>query len=374
VLQKRAYLSQEDVPGYSLEQALRVATAIGENFAYKPSRPLNVAGSMGLEPKSRQFRGLAGAAIAYGLTRGGYNAPEIALEPLGLRIVRPTREGDDLLAKRQALLKPRIIGEFLRQYDGAPLPPEQIGRNVLQDKGVPADRAGDVLRLILEGADSVGFLRQIKGKRYVDLQATVAAADAEDQTVGEEVDADELDVDLPAVGRREIGPPPGLREAPRDARERRRVFVTHGTNRGLVEPIKKLLAFGELEPVVSVERTSVSQPVPDKVMNDMRSCGAAIIHVDAEQTLLDRQANEHVVINPNVLIEIGAAIALFGRRFILLVKEGVKLPSNLQGLFEVRYTGETLDGEATIKLLEAINDMKNHPLPGTEPETAKTAD
>jgi len=98
-------------------------------------------------------------------------------------------------------------------------------------------------------------------------------------------------------------------------------------------------------------------------MGEMRSCGAAIIHVDAEQTLIDTDATEHVVLNPNVLIEIGAAMALFGRRFILLVKDGVKLPSNLQGLFEVRYTGDTLDGNATIKLLEAINDIKNHPMP-----------
>jgi hypothetical protein len=46
------------------------------------------------------------------------------------------------------------------------------------------------------------------------------------------------------------------------------------------------------------------------------------------------------------------------------VKEGTVLPSNLQGLYEVRYTGDSLDGNATIKLLEAINDIKNHPLPG----------
>jgi predicted nucleotide-binding protein len=56
-------------------------------------------------------------------------------------------------------------------------------------------------------------------------------------------------------------------------------------------------------------------------------------------------------------------MALFGRRFILLVREGVTFPSNLQGLFEVRYSGDTLDGDATIKLLEAINDIKNHPMP-----------
>lgn len=95
----------------------------------------------------------------------------------------------------------------------------------------------------------------------------------------------------------------------------------------------------------------------------MRNCGAAIIHVDAERRLMDQEAKEHVELNPNVLIEIGAAMALYGRRFILLVKNGISLPSNLQGLFEVRYEGEALSGDVTIKLLEAINDMKSQSLP-----------
>lgn len=95
----------------------------------------------------------------------------------------------------------------------------------------------------------------------------------------------------------------------------------------------------------------------------MRGCGAAIIHVDGEMRLLDSEAKEHTIINANVLIEIGAAMALYGRRFILLVRDGVKLPSNLQGLYEVRYQGDTLDGAVTIKLLKAINEMKSVPLP-----------
>lgn len=101
-------------------------------------------------------------------------------------------------------------------------------------------------------------------------------------------------------------------------------------------------------------------------MSDMRSCGAAIIHIEDERRI-DVPADDGgyvlVALNPNVLIEFGAAMALYGRRFILLVKDGIKLPSNLQGLFEVRYTTDQLDGNATIKLLEAINDIKNHPLP-----------
>src|SRR5205814_9424795 len=99
-----------------------------------------------------------------------------------------------------------------------------------------------------------------------------------------------------------------------------------------------------------------------------RGSGAAIIHVDADRTITDKDGTEHVLLNPNVLIEIGAAMAFYGRRFILLVRDGVKLPSNLQGLFEVRYTGETLDAVSTIKLLEEIKDIKNYTLPTIQAE------
>ena len=72
-----------------------------------------------------------------------------------------------------------------------------------------------------------------------------------------------------------------------------------------------------MEAVVAVERQSVSKPVPEKVMDDMRRAGAAIIHVDADKTIIDKDGTEHVLLNPNVLIEIGAAMAFYGRRFIL---------------------------------------------------------
>jgi predicted nucleotide-binding protein len=98
-------------------------------------------------------------------------------------------------------------------------------------------------------------------------------------------------------------------------------------------------------------------------MGLMRSCGAAIIHVDAEKVLKDLDGNEVQVPNPNVLTEIGAALALYGRRFILLVKEGVRLPSNLQGLYEVRHSGDKLSADDAFKLLESMQDLQNHPIP-----------
>ncbi len=140
--------------------------------------------------------------------------------------------------------------------------------------------------------------------------------------------------------------------------EGNRVFITHGKNIKILDQVKQLVAFGKFKPVVSQERESAAKPVPDKVMDDMRSCQAAVIHVGAEGVLFDSEGQEHTQINGNVLIEIGAAMALYGRNFILLVEEGVQLPSNLQGLYECRYEGDELNMPATMKLLKAFSEFK----------------
>jgi hypothetical protein len=169
----RSRLLQEDVPGYSLDQALRVARAIAENYAYKPTRPMNVARAMGMSPTSGPFRMITGSSVAYGLTTGAAQAPEIGITPLGMRVVHPLSEGDDTAATREALLKPRIIGEFLRDYDGASIPVDAIAKNVLHQKGVPTERLDDVLALIIDGAKAVGFMTEDHGKRWVDLAGPV---------------------------------------------------------------------------------------------------------------------------------------------------------------------------------------------------------
>jgi predicted nucleotide-binding protein len=365
---KRTYVSQADVPIFSLEDSLRVARALVDNYNCQPATPLQVASALDMTPTSGGFRNLCGSSIAYGLTSGGYNAQQILLEPIGRKILKPTTENEDLNARREAVLRPRVLGEFLRKYSGGSLPRQDIALNVLQDLGVPRDRSDAVHQLIIESARSVGFIREIKGKSFVDLSGVSVSINGDEQPIDDEGEKSENGHQEHADSRANVHPPlvtPVSSQAISN-QDARRVFVTHGRNKTFLDPIKRLLAFGEMTPVVSVERQSVSKPVPDKVMDDLRGCGAAIIHVDEELRLVDKDANEHVVINPNVLIEIGAAMALFGRRFILLVKKGLTLPSNLQGLYEVRYDGDSLDGDATIRLLEAINDIKNNPLPSRD--------
>lgn len=364
----RSYMSQEDIPAFSIDEALVVAKVIFAEYGGGPSTPLDVAAGLDMQTTNTKFRMLCGASIAYGLTTGGYNASSVSVTELARRICKPLVEGDDLIAKREAVLKPRIIREFLSKYSGSQLPRDKIAEHVLEQMKVPEDRTKQVFDMIMATADSVGFIRTIRDKKYADLVGTRPPSSDEAPATDEETPSTMLAARAAAI------PEPVPRESANvttavsaavDGRMRK-VFITHGKNTTFIDPIKELLAFGELIPVVSVEKQSVAQPVPDKVMNDMRGCAAAIIHVDGEQKLMDPAGGEVTTVNSNVLIEIGAAMALYGRRFILLVKDGVKLPSNLQGLYEVRYQGDALDGGTTIKLMKAINEMKNTQMPTAE--------
>ena len=115
---------------------------------------------------------------------------------------------------------------------------------------------------------------------------------------------------------------------------------------------------GQFSRALKVERESTAIPVPEKVFEDMRSCGAGVIHVGGEGKYLDREGNEHSKINDNVLIEIGAAMALYGKKVVLLVEKGVALPSNLQGLYRCDFEGDRLEYDSTMKLLKTFSQFR----------------
>jgi Predicted nucleotide-binding protein containing TIR-like domain len=140
------------------------------------------------------------------------------------------------------------------------------------------------------------------------------------------------------------------------AKRERRVFITHRSGAKIIEQVKELVAFGKFEPMVAKERDAASRPFLHELMNEMRGCDTAVIHVGIEGSSAGLSW-----IGGDALIEIGAAMALYGRNFILLVEEGVALPSNLDGLVECRYSGDGLDMAATMKLLKAFNELTQVP-------------
>jgi len=363
---RKSRLLQTEVPSVPLKQALRVPQAIADDLAKQPSPPLQVAKAMGIKPSTGDFRMLCGAAIAFGLTEGGYNAESIRLTDLGRAIVAPVEEGQDDAARREAVLRPRINREFLTRYNRNKWPRDDIARNVVETLGVPADQSERAIARIRQDAEAVGFIMEINGDFYIDMEAPAGTTDSAPTSTAPQDGASERSDEAPVGASMQQPSAEAPAEAPSSlpavqAMPNRRVFITHGKDTSIVQQIKEILRFGDFEPVVAVENQTPAKPVPDKVMDDMRSCTAGIVHVGPEMKLLDPDGNEHQMLNPNVLIEIGAAMALYNRRFILLVEVGTTIPSNLQGLYQVRYRGSGLDHEATMNLLKAFNAFKDDP-------------
>lgn len=366
-IQKQARISQSRCPLFSLEDALRIPRAIRQELAGQADIPMLVAKACNMSPTSSQWRLLSSAAVAYGLTTGAYNAKEIGLTPLGSRVVSPIKEGDDAVAIKQAALVPTLFNELAQKYDQSKLPREDIACNLLLSMGIPKDRITSAWKIFRENIQYAGFLQIISGNEFLYVKNAATPTDTAVMTAGEQevptpIDGD-TDIDLPAdvMDKLHITPPDPSTDAlpePRSLPIIPSIFIAHGKNsQTIVGQLKELISYGQMKPIVSVERETTAIPVPMKVFDDMRACDAAIIHLDMDiLTLAD--GTTRTQINENVLIEIGAAMALYQDRVILLCHKGTTLPSNLQGLYYCEYDGNQLDYSSTIKLLKAMQEIR----------------
>lgn len=354
----RVYFKQSEFPLVSLQQAQKIAAAIVDNFAGEGGSPPDVALAIGISPTSSAWPSLAGASIAYGLTAGGVNASTITITDLGKKLVAPEEEGADITARREAIMKPRLMKEFFEKYRRAKFPNEIIGSNVLKAQGIPVDRVENALQIIKENGKYAGVIRDTPTGPFINLESPGVPAPAATPALPEDDQHDELLTGPGQAAPAALSPPKPAPSSPAFDPKADHVFISHGKQRAIVTQIKELLEFGKFTPVVSVEREVTAISVPEKVFEDMRSCAAGIIHVGGEGKYLDPEGNEHTKLNDNVLIEIGAAMALYGKKIILLVEKGVALPSNLQGLYRCEFQGDKLEYDSTMKLLKTFNQFR----------------
>ena len=175
-------VSQGDFPALSLDQALRVPKALNDDFAGRSAAPHDIALAINMSPTSGPWRSLCGAAIAYGLTEGGYAADAIKLTPLGRRIVAPEAEGDDRMARVEAILRPRVMRLFFEKYDRAKFPQDAIAQNVLVSLGLPRNRAEDALESLKQNGRLVGIIRETKTGPFVSIGLPAVSSGGEDST------------------------------------------------------------------------------------------------------------------------------------------------------------------------------------------------
>jgi hypothetical protein len=348
---KRKRRPNRPIPPVTLEKALNIARSIADNNAGKPYSRLSIADTLQRSPDSAQFRDMITASSQYGLTKGSYKAPQISLTELGEAIVMPKDEMEVSRNLLQAFLSVPMYKRLAEHFDGNRIPQETHFRNTLvREFSIDLDWALQTVQDFTVNAKYVGIVRTVSGVERIDLAGAMSQDDRRPETLWDEPtdDSPEDEPDEQDYSA-QVGRPA--------ARQTSRVFITHGKNRAIVNQLKEILQFGKFEPVVAEEQETTSRPVPEKVLSSMRDCFAGVIHIEEERELMDPDGKTYQYLNQNVLIEIGAAMALYGNNFVLLVKKGVTLPSNLQGLYRCDYEGDRLDYEATMKLLRTFNSF-----------------
>lgn len=338
----RRRVPQSKVPRVSLSSTLRVPRALADHFAKEPARPLDIAAALNMSPTSGTFRSLCGAALGYGLTTGGPNAQSISLTDLGRRIVSPLLEGDESEAMREAILTPSVERDFLERYDGNPLPAEHIAHNVLETMGVPLGATARVYTVIRENARAANFIKTIRDKDYVDLSAVQRRTPLDQaEASGTSSVAGPSDQ---AAERVETTTAPGTSSQAVKQADSDRVFVSGSANPEIAEQIAALLEFGGREAVAKTELEASNTSHLLALTDEMRECSSGVFFLSTQAALDSPSTTE------STLLELGAAVALFGSRCVLVVEAGAHVPRWLAGLPNVTCSS----GELTLTDITAI--------------------
>lgn len=342
---KRSRISQSDIPTFSLEEALKLPRAIIENYAGHPSTPMQVASALNIKPDSRRFRDLCGSAIAYELTSGGYNAKKISVLPLAKKIISPLEVGEEIIAKREAALKPRIIGEFLRKYDGSPLPRRDIASNVLGEMRVPRERADSIYNMIIDTAGSIGVVKTIQGKQYIELDVIQPVGGSEEVGSENEISEEARESIVPpdiagqGISKRELG---------------KSIFIAHGKNKKPLEQLKKILDQFKVPYKVAVDEPNLGRPISSKVKEIMESCNCAILIFTADEEFFDKEGESTWRPSENVAYELGAANYLYDNKIVILKEEGVEFPSNFSDIGYISFIKDQLENKSLDVIKELI--------------------
>lgn len=344
---------RSEFPKDSFEEALQVAQAIEDKNSGNPLPPQDVAIAINRSPGSSAFRILLSSSNKYGLTTGSFNTPRITVTDLGKDIVEPKDEDSRKAAIGISALKPEMFSKVFNYYKGKKVPDKTFFANTLaRDFSVPKKQAEVFVKVFMANVNYLGLIRNTTTGPWFATDINLSSL-RKQRVVSEEQTGIEEGIGIPEEN---VDPVPSL-DVPSKKILAQKVFISHGGNKDVVVQLKELLTFGKLIPVVAEEHDTTSKPVPEKVLSDMKECFAGIIHVEGEQKMMDEAGKEHTVLNQNVLIEIGSALALYGNNIVLLVEKGTQLPSNLQGLYRCEYEGKKLDYEATMKLLKTFNEF-----------------
>jgi hypothetical protein len=148
-----------------------------------------------------------------------------------------------------------------------------------------------------------------------------------------------------------------LQIAPSSTSKKLRLLISHNSKPEIAHFLKEMLALIGIESDIIERQSSSSLPLPENTIRALRRCAASLIIVSGEDFSENHQGE--AVINPGVLVEIGAALVHFDHRVELLWDQQAALPVSLSGLSYCEFEGESLTSlETGLHLIKTVKGFE----------------
>jgi hypothetical protein len=176
-------IAGEDLPRRTLEAAIPIARLIRGTYAGKAASWPEIANVLKVNPKHSMNRYPVWAAAAYGLIKKD-DQNRYSLAETGRKMLAPNYEGEDREGILKAILTPSVLLKFYTDYNGSPLPSDELFPNVLENRyDVPRARADEAKQIILENARFAGILSQDANAQQI-LRFDLSGAPTTDNSTG----------------------------------------------------------------------------------------------------------------------------------------------------------------------------------------------
>jgi hypothetical protein len=152
-------VSSDDLPRKTLEDALKIARAIKDNYGRQATWE-DIAKAMELSSTNPNNKYYLWSASAYGIVKK-VEAGSYAISETGRKILAPTYEGEDREGIVKAIANPSILARFYSDYASSLLPTGDIFANVLEQRySIPSNRVDEARSLIIENARYAKLLEE----------------------------------------------------------------------------------------------------------------------------------------------------------------------------------------------------------------------
>lgn len=341
---------RSDFPKNSFEEALKVAQAIEDNNGGNPIPPQEVAIALKRGPGSSDFRVLLSSSIKYGLTIGSFNSPRVSLTDLGRDIVEPKDDKSRSEAVTTSILKPSSFTKVFDYYRGKKVPEKSFFENtVARDFGIPKKQADIFIEIFMANIKYLGLIKETTTGQWFASEISLSALQEGFKVQESKKTDDEEQETAPPVSK--INPQPQQTVPTRS----NAIFLGHGKNRKPLEQLIKILDEYGIPHKEATAEPNAGRPIPTKVADTMRECGAAILIFTADEKFKDEEGNEIWRPSENVAYELGAASILYDNRIVIFKENGVSLASNFSGIGYISFEKDKLSDKGIELFRELVN-------------------